>query len=48
MREIVSPLDGIRSPFGQRLREIVYVLFVPSGFTRMLTTTSDVFKVREA
>jgi hypothetical protein len=48
MREIVSPLSGIRSPFGQRLREIVYVLFVPSGSTRMLTSTGDVFKVREA
>ena len=48
MREIVSPLDGIRSPFGQRLREIVYVLFVPSGSTQMLTSTGDVFKVREA
>lgn len=48
MREIVSPLAGIRSPFGQRLRALVYVLFIPSGSDRLLTSTLDVFKVKEA
>ncbi len=27
---------------------ITYVLFIPSGSARMLTSTGDVFKVREA
>jgi hypothetical protein len=47
MREIVSPLDGFLSPFGARLRALVYVLFVPSGSDSLIDANGDTFKVRE-
>ena len=48
MREIVSPLSGFPSPFGQRLRALVYVLFVPSGSDSLIDASGNTFKVREA
>jgi len=47
MREIVSPLSGFPSPFGQRLRALVYVLFIPSESTGLIDFNGDTFKVRE-
>lgn len=41
-----SPLDGIRSPFGQRRRlGGVYLPFLPAGSTGLITADSLVFRV---
>jgi hypothetical protein len=48
MREIVSPLSGFPSPFGQRLRALVYVLFILAGDDdSLIDANGDTFKVRE-
>ena len=48
MREIVSPLSGFPSPFGQRLRALVYVLFILAGDDdNLIDSNGDTFKVRE-
>ena len=48
MRDVFSALGGFASPFGSRrgtLIPIVYLPFIPSGSTGLITADSLVFKV---
>ena len=41
-----SPLDGIRGPFGPKPRGGIFLSFIPSGSTGLITADSLVFKSR--